>query len=64
MYVSEAWYKSVAVHAGLRTLGLSVITDECYPDALSPVNIQHIIATAQEAEPKLCAIAEAVIAGL
>ena len=54
----------VAVHAGLRTLGLSVITDECYPDALSPVNIQQIIATAQEAEPKLCAIAEAVIAGL
>ena len=43
----------VAVHAGLKVLGFSVITDECLPDALAPVEIEKIIATANEAEPKL-----------
>ncbi len=45
-----------AVHAGLKTLGLSVITDSCLPDALKPVDIQEIIRTAGKAEPKLVAI--------
>ena len=49
---------------GLRTLGLTVITDQCLPDALKPVNIEEIIATAQKAEPQLCTIAESVIQGL
>jgi len=43
----------VAVHCGLRTFGLSVVTDMCFPDALEPANIEHIIATANAAEPKL-----------
>lgn len=43
----------VAVHAGMRVLGLSVVTDMCLPDALEPANIEHILATAAEAEPKL-----------
>ena len=43
----------VAVHAGLKVLGFSVITDECLPDALEPVNIEKIIATAEKAEPTL-----------
>ena len=43
----------VAVHAGIRVFGVSVITDECLPDALKKVNIREIIATANEAEPKL-----------
>jgi purine-nucleoside phosphorylase len=30
-----------------------VITDLCKPDALEPVDIPKIIATAREAEPKL-----------
>ncbi len=42
-----------AVHAGMRVLGLSVITDECFPDALKPVDIAEILRTAAEAEPKL-----------
>ncbi|MCP4642830.1 MAG: purine-nucleoside phosphorylase [bacterium] len=41
----------VAVHAGLKVLGFSVITDECLPDALQPVDIDKIIATANETEP-------------
>jgi purine-nucleoside phosphorylase len=43
----------VAVHAGLRVCGLAVVTDVCLPDALKPVNIEEIIAAANEAEPKL-----------
>ena len=36
----------VAVHAGLRVLGFSIVTDLCLPDALEPVDIQKIIAVA------------------
>lgn len=43
----------VAVHAGLKVLGFSIITDECFPDALKPVNIEKIVATAEKAEPIL-----------
>lgn len=43
----------VAVHAGLRNVGLSVVTDMCLPDALQPVSLEEIIHTANEAEPKL-----------
>jgi purine-nucleoside phosphorylase len=46
----------VAVHCGLRTFGLSVITDMCFPDALEPANVEQIIATANAAEPKLRAL--------
>ncbi len=46
----------VAVHAGLRTLGMGVITDLCLPDALEPVKIEEIIAVANEAGPKLARI--------
>ena len=43
----------VAVHCGLRTFGLSVVTDMCFPDALEPANVEQIIAVANSAEPKL-----------
>jgi purine-nucleoside phosphorylase len=43
----------VAAHAGMRTVGISIITDQCLPDALEPANIERIIATAQRAEPSL-----------
>lgn len=42
-----------ARHLGMRVLGLSIITDECLPDALQPVDITKIIATAGKAEPNL-----------
>jgi purine-nucleoside phosphorylase len=51
----------VAVHAGMRVLGLSVVTDECFPDALKPADIAHIIATAGAAEPKLTRIMKRVV---
>jgi purine-nucleoside phosphorylase len=43
----------VGVHAGLRNLGLSVITDVCLPDALKPVSLEDVIAVANAAEKKL-----------
>jgi len=42
-----------AVHAGMRVLGVSIVTDSCLPDALRPVDVSEIIATANEAEPRL-----------
>ncbi len=43
----------VAGHQGMRTIGLSIITDQCLPDALEPADIGRIIATAGRAEPEL-----------
>lgn len=43
----------VAVHAGMRVLGLSVVTDMCLPDALKPAVVEEILRVAAEAEPKL-----------
>ncbi len=54
----------VGVHAGMRILGLSVITDLCLPDALKPADIADIIRTANETEPKLRTIVRRVIAEL
>jgi purine-nucleoside phosphorylase len=54
----------VANHAGLKVLGISVVTDECYPDALRPADIQEIIATAGAAEPRLTALVSGVLARL
>jgi purine-nucleoside phosphorylase len=52
----------VAVHAGMRVLGLSVITDLCMPDALKPAKIEEILAVAAGAEPKLRAIVLGILA--
>jgi purine-nucleoside phosphorylase len=43
----------VAVHAGMRVLALSVITDRCLPDALEPADVQEIIRIANATEPSL-----------
>ncbi|MGE5500104.1 MAG: purine-nucleoside phosphorylase [Syntrophothermus sp.] len=51
----------VANHMGMRVLGFSIITDECFPDSLKPVNLQEIIAAAMEAEPKMTLIMKEVI---
>jgi len=52
----------VAVHCGMRVLGLSVITDVCLPDALKPVGIREILAVAAQAEPKLRKIVLGILA--
>src|SRR5437868_455119 len=54
----------VAVHCGLRTLGLSIVTDMCLPDALEPVNLEEIIRTANAAEKKVRVLVRRVLEGL
>ena len=42
-----------ARHGSTRVLGISIVTDECFPDTLEPVDVETIIRVAGEAEPKL-----------
>jgi purine-nucleoside phosphorylase len=51
----------VAVHSGMKVVGFSIITDMCLPDALQPVRIEEIIATANEAEAKLRTVVRGVL---
>lgn len=51
----------VAVHMGLKVLGFSILTDECFPDTLKPVSLEEVIAVAKEAEPKMTAIMKEVV---
>jgi purine-nucleoside phosphorylase len=51
----------VAVHCGLKVIGLSVITDMCLPDALRPANVEEIIRVAGEAEPKLALLVREIV---
>ncbi|MEI7541671.1 MAG: purine-nucleoside phosphorylase [bacterium] len=51
----------VAVHCGLKVLGISVITDLCIPETLEPADISKIINNANIAEPKLTALMKEVI---
>ena len=51
----------VAVHAGMRVLGFSIVTDLCLPDALEPARIEEILAVAREAEGKLRTIVRGVL---
>ncbi|GAA4805326.1 purine-nucleoside phosphorylase [Litoribaculum gwangyangense] len=43
----------VANHLKLKVAAVSVLTDECDPDHLEPVNIQDIMAHAAKAEPNM-----------
>src|SRR5256885_1137325 len=54
----------VAVHEGMKTLGLSIITDLCLPDALEPARLEDIIAVANEAEKKLRVLVRRVVGEL
>jgi purine-nucleoside phosphorylase len=51
----------VANHMGLEVLGVSIVTDECFPDALQPAKVEEIIAVANAAEPRLTAVMKGVV---
>ncbi len=51
----------VAVHMGMKVLGFSILTDECFPDALKPVTLKEVIKIATKAEPKMTAIMKEVV---
>lgn len=51
----------VANHQSMEVLGISVITDECFPEALEPVDVEEIIRVAGRTEPKLTLIMREVV---
>ncbi len=51
----------VARHMNMEVFGLSVITDECFPDALQPADINDIIRTANHAQPHLTLLMKRLI---
>jgi len=51
----------VARHAGMKVLGVSIITDSCLPDALEPADIATIVETARTSEPRLAALLTRVL---
>ena len=51
----------VANHLSLPVAAISVLTDECDPDHLAPVDISDIIASAKKAEPKMVQLFKTLI---
>ena len=51
----------VAVQAGMQVLGVSIITDQCLPDALEPALLERILGVANAAEPRLTALVRGVL---
>jgi purine-nucleoside phosphorylase len=51
----------VANHAGMRVLGLSIITDMCLPDSLEPTTLAAILAVARATEPALTTLVRGVL---
>lgn len=54
----------VANHLKLNVAAVSVLTDECDPDNLEPVNINDIIAQANKAEPNMILLFKELITSL
>ena len=50
-----------AVHMSMEVLGISVITDECFPDSLEPVSLDDVLEAAAMAEPHLTRIVVGVL---
>jgi len=46
----------------MKVFAVSIVTDLCFPESLKPADITEIIATANEAEPKLTKIVQGIIA--
>lgn len=54
----------VANHLGLPVAAVSVLTDECDPDNLNPINVPEIIEVAGKAEPKMITLFTELIKSL
>jgi purine-nucleoside phosphorylase len=50
-----------ARHGGMRALGISVITDQCLPDALEEASLDKILKVAGRAEPHLTSLLHALV---
>uniref|UniRef100_A0A7V6A5L6 Purine nucleoside phosphorylase n=1 Tax=Desulfobacca acetoxidans TaxID=60893 RepID=A0A7V6A5L6_9BACT len=52
----------VAVHAGLRILGISIISNVNLPDAMAPITIEDVVATVEQAEARLGQLIAGILA--
>ncbi|HVT41022.1 MAG TPA: purine-nucleoside phosphorylase [Gemmatimonadaceae bacterium] len=51
----------VARHAGMRVLGLSIITDMCLPDTLQPASLESILSVSRGAVPRMTTLVRGVL---
>jgi purine-nucleoside phosphorylase len=51
----------VALHGGMRVLGISIITDMCLPDSLEPASLEKVLAVASAAEPELTTLVTGLV---
>lgn len=51
----------VAVHMGMRVFGVSILTDECFPDSLKPATLEEILAVANKTEPKMTEVMKELV---
>lgn len=51
----------VANHMQMKVFGISIITDECFPDALKPVALEEILEAAAKAEPEMTKIIKELV---
>jgi purine-nucleoside phosphorylase len=54
----------VAVHGGMKVLGISIITDAAVPETLTATTLEQIVAAANAAEPALTSLVRGVVADL
>jgi purine-nucleoside phosphorylase len=54
----------VAVHGGMKVLGISIITDSAVPETLEETTLEMVIANAGKAEPSLTALVRGVLASI
>jgi purine-nucleoside phosphorylase len=52
-----------AVHAGLRILGISIISNVNLPDVMAPITIEDVVATVERAESRLVHLILGILAG-
>jgi purine-nucleoside phosphorylase len=51
-----------AVHAGMRILGISIISNVNLPDAMAPISIEDVVATVGQAESRLVPLILGIVA--
>ncbi len=51
----------VARHMSMDVLGFSILTDECFPDALEPVTLEDVLRVARKTEPKMTRLMKEVV---
>jgi len=45
-----------AVHMGMEVMGLSLVSDECFPDCLEPLEVSVLLKRAEEGAEKIAEV--------